>query len=214
MGLEKIIAVAAAMPPETVTLRAVGKALGVSGQALYRYVDSTEHLVELVAASCWPAEDSLPAASVGWYEWYRQALWLLRQSFLAVPALSKRAAMTAAVSPRQLAFTEVGLQCFTDAGVPPSEGILYFRLLINATFDHVLRTRAQGGGKGHVQLDDFWRAVRDSDAEYPQLRALVENHRLITAEEAFELAVSALLTGIAAQAGLETPERALHGEGF
>ena len=205
LSLEKVIAVAAAMPPEQVTLRAVGTALGVSGQALYRYVDSTEHLVELVAASCWPPEDVLPAVSLGWYEWYRRALRLLRQAFLDVPGLSKRAAFTAAVSPRQLAFTEAGLQCFADAGVPPSEGILYFRLLVNATFDHVLRTRSQAGRKGHVVLEDFWQAVRDADVHYPQLEALVENHRLITAEQAFELAVSTLLTGVAAQAGLKTP---------
>lgn len=210
LTLERIIAAAAALPAETLTLRAVGKALGVSGQALYRYVDSTDHLIELVAAACWPPPDTLPSVACGWYDWYRQALNLLRESFLKVPELSAHATRSGSVSPRQLAFTDAGLQCFSAAGVPPAEGILYFRLLVNATFDHVQRAHAHANGQGQVRLDTFWQAVTSSSGRYAQLDALKENHRLITAQEAFDLALSTLLAGIAAQACLAMPERRGH----
>ncbi|MEM1229751.1 MAG: hypothetical protein AAGI15_04380 [Pseudomonadota bacterium] len=199
------MAAAKTFAPEDITLRAVGKKLGVAGQALYRYVDSAEHLVELVAAECWPVEPSLPDTELGWHEWYCQALNLLRESFEDIPVLSKRAAITSAVSKRQLAFTEAGLQCFADAGVPPSESILFHRLLVNATFDHVLRKAFYAGTRGDAVLQDFWNAIDRSAVRHPQLEALLRTHQRISAPEAFDLMIRTLLSGIAAQASLEVP---------
>ncbi|MEM7097596.1 MAG: TetR/AcrR family transcriptional regulator C-terminal domain-containing protein [Pseudomonadota bacterium] len=203
VSISEILRVAEELPDQSISLRSVGQKLGISGQALYRYVDSTEHLIELVALARWPSPDGLPDVSLGWHDWYRQALEQLRQSFINHPGLSRPAATSGRLSSNQLLFTERGLQVFAHAGVPPAEGILYFRILVHATLDHVVRCHQHAGGKGESYLQSFWDAVRDSEEVLPLLDDLVADHRKITPEEAFEFNISTLLLGIAEKARLK-----------
>lgn len=189
-----IVEAADRLPPSEVNLRNVGRLLGVSGQALYSYVSSTDELHELVAASWWPTPDELPDADLDWREWWTLALGRLRERLLSVPDLVGALAGHRIVTDAQVRFAERGVATLVRAGVEPPDALLLYRVLVQATVDHVARIHRADP----TYLARFWSSVSDAP-DTPVLDELQTTYRQITAPEAFAITLDLLLAGIEAE---------------
>ncbi|MEM9517256.1 MAG: TetR/AcrR family transcriptional regulator C-terminal domain-containing protein [Actinomycetota bacterium] len=188
---DAIVETARGLDPAEVNLRNVGRALGVTGQALYTYVSGTEELRELVAATAWPPTSALPDADLAWDHWWPAALRLLRMRLLDVSDLAAALGGQRVVTDDQIRFAERGIATLVAAGVAAGDALLLYRVLVHATIDHVARI----GRANPDYVERFWDAVEASDSA-PTLTGIRQSPPVITAEDAFAIQLDVLIDGI------------------
>ena len=126
-SVQQVIEAAAALADaggfEAVSMPKIGRKLGLTANAVYRYVRSKDELVVLLAETCWGAPPELESGSDQWRDaattWTRAMIdrcdvhpWLIDLPVRGAP-----------MTPNMLRWTEVILESFIGAGLSPREAI-------------------------------------------------------------------------------------------
>ncbi|UOQ90218.1 TetR/AcrR family transcriptional regulator [Agromyces endophyticus] len=187
------------------SLPKVAARIGVTTNALYRYVDSKEELVVLVADRAWGAAPELPAddwraAATTWSQ-------RLHERFIARPWLLD-VPTTLPLTPHTAAWLDVLIVGLGPAGLPSNE-VLYSAYLLDshARYDANLRRNAPTPPALSVTHPDRRRAVRgfldvqlrarglDAVADVMRDPAFVGD---ATSPDGFEFGLARILDGIEA----------------
>ena len=166
-----------------VSMRRVGRALGVEAMSLYRHVDGKAGLLDglherllgrmgpVMATGDWRHDLEAHARA------FRQ---LLRRYPSAVPLFARRAAIT----PGSVAYLELGLTILAEAGLPPRQALFAFQALYELVVGHA---QFQRGHDETPALDGFPRAAAALGDGYDP-------------DTGFDFALTCLLDGIAGRA--------------
>ena len=121
LSREAVLDAARALPPQEVTLAAVGAQLGVTSPALYRYFPDRAAILEALAAE---ARDQLvpPPAELPWDEWLREAGRRERDLWRTHTELYASADYRASNTPTVRMLLE-GLRVLVDAGFDPGDAL-------------------------------------------------------------------------------------------
>ena len=105
--------------PEGLTMRALGRELGVDPMAVYHYVPGKSALYDALAEAVW-AEVELPARTGEWEADLVALARGVRRALLAHPRALPVVATRQSVAPATLDLLETGIAILVEAGLPPA----------------------------------------------------------------------------------------------
>jgi len=105
--------------PESLTMRALGRELGVDPMAVYHYVPGKSALYDALAEAVW-AEVELPARTGEWEADLVALARGVRRALLAHPRALPVVATRQSVAPATLDLLETGIAILVEAGLPPA----------------------------------------------------------------------------------------------
>ena len=141
---ERLVATAAAMDPETLTMAAVAGALGVSTAALYRWVEDREALLDLVSETT--AAGLLPDWTPDertWRAWLTEWADRTRRQFGAAPGYSLRVLTGPHRAAGHDRLESAAVDAFRAAGASPDQAQQFWYVVSTAVIAWI--TVEQGG---------------------------------------------------------------------
>ncbi|GAA4390728.1 TetR/AcrR family transcriptional regulator [Tsukamurella soli] len=122
LSRDQIVAAALECNLDTLTVRELAARLGVTHGALYRWVPSSDALLDLVSDvivdRIMPADAPRPGE---WLAWLRQLAWSMHDEFLAVPGYASRTARPHRHNPESFGRLRDGvIAAFIAAGAEPA----------------------------------------------------------------------------------------------
>lgn len=175
---------------EALTMRRLGKELGVEAMSLYHHVTSKEDLLDGVVDLVTGALE-LPPLDLDWTEWARQFPRRYRRVALEHPHVFRLIALRPLTTAPALRHIEMGLEVLRRAGFDDRQALAAFQTLANYTSGFALEEIAAAGGEGSPAM-----ATLDA-AEFPRLHELVP--RPMKRDVAFERGLDIILAGLAVQ---------------
>lgn len=118
---EQIVAAALQCNLDTLTMRELATRLGVTHGALYRWVSSSDALMDMISEAMVDriVPDGEPDAA-GWRPWLARLAWAMHDEFLAVPGYASRVARPHRHNPESFGRLRAAVtSAFTAAGVSP-----------------------------------------------------------------------------------------------
>lgn len=176
LDLERIIAAARDMDPETLTMQSLADALGVDRKALNHHVTDRQSLFELLALDAFRRRFSDAELSLGttWQDASRAYARGMVESLLDIGTWSEHFRFT---SQRDLALVgpaEAIAQRMLAAGYDPVTVSRSMHLLATICTGFARDTLAGRRTGGHPQIEELRRALDEVHGEYEALRRLVE----------------------------------------
>lgn len=177
------------------TMRRLGRELGVEAMSLYRYVDGREDLLEAMVDSLVhrlrrSAEDDLPSGTwQGYLQWLAHGVRTLAVDHPHIfPLLATRNPATPWLRPplRHLAVVEDFLRALTNRGFSESQAVIAYQMFSSFLLGSLLieaTQRSSGPTLAEEQLDDFG---GDDLEDFPLIRANAGQLAIDRAEEEFE----------------------------
>lgn len=197
LSRERIVEAALALADrdgaDAVTMRRLGRELGVEGMAIYGHFRSKDELLGAVAGRVLAELDLEHAAGATWQERVRHVIhsWAgLRDRHPGGFVLIYRRRDS---TPEELAPIEELLGALRDAGLPPERSVLAYHALV-WMLDGILLASSYGD----APVNEVWlRAARRVEpAAYPQLVEAAPHAARITARQIFELGTELLVRGL------------------
>ena len=189
---------------DALTMRRLGRELGVGAMTLYGYFADKE---ELVAAVLDRASADGPAIPVEgpWRERLRALMFGIRETLVRHPSGVELRLRRPILSRGALRVTETGLQILDEAGFPPAEAARAYRTLFVYVFGFA---SFNPRGSGEEVKRETLAVLRALDPEaYPRLSgAAVEAVETMAGEdEQFAYGLDRLLDGLEASLGARRP---------
>ncbi len=183
---------------QALTMRGLGKELGVEAMSLYHHVaskdDVLDGVVDLVIAAV-----ELPDPDLHWSRWARHFARAYRRVALDHPHVFPLIALRPLTTAQALRPVETGLQVLREAGFEGRHALAGFQTLANFTSGFALEEIAAAGGEGSPAI-----ATLDP-TEFPHLHELA--HRPMKRGVAFERGLDIILDGLAQHLHQQTPPR-------
>ncbi len=172
------------------SMRRLGRRLGVEAMSLYRYVRNKEDLLDGLHETVL-AELPPPPTTGTWQERAAKQARALRRVLLAHPNAAPLFATRPAVAPGSLARADAALEIFADAGLSPRDQLAALHALLGYVVGSVLAVvNWQGPGSAGVDYGAL------DPERYPNLRRLAPAIAREDAEYEFEFGLQALIAGI------------------
>lgn len=175
------------------TMRAVAAELGLATMSLYSYVESRNHLEELIVESLFAKVDISPPPDCSWREQLATLVGRVRMAFAAHPGVVMLALPHRLSSKAGLNLSETVLGILARAGLDPED-----REVVNLSLMAYLL--------GSFQLEHFGRLSANAEQamaalsreEYPLLIESASRTRGVTPTQEFERGLDLVLDGAAA----------------
>lgn len=170
---------------QAVTMAAVARRLGVTGMALYRYVDSKEQLLVLLQDVAAGPPPAIPAG-VPWREGLRRWTEQLREVYRSRPWLARMPISGPPAGPVQLAWLEVALVALRATGLPGPQKIGIATLLSGYVRQDAILAQDLTAGRGGTDPDEAVRAYGHHLAQlldagrFPELTAIVASGSFVS----------------------------------
>jgi AcrR family transcriptional regulator len=187
---------------EAVSMRRLGRELGVEAMALYNHVRDKEDILDSICEEVL-SEFETPQVE-GWSERARQGAREYRRLLLDHPNVitlmtERKGPLT---NPDALRASEFALDLFACAGLPPQDALKAFHVFGGYILGHVtFELGLMYGGphdEEHARAHEEMARLVES-ADLPCLRAALPKMQEIDAEEQFEFGLDLLLAGIQAR---------------
>ena len=178
---------------DAVTMRRLGRELGVEGMAIYGYFRSKEALLGAVAGRVLSELDLEQRAGATWQERVRHVIrsWegLRDRHPGAFLLIYRRRDFT----PEELAPIEELLEALRAAGLPPERSVLAYHVLV-WMLDGILLAASYGD----APVNEVWsRTVETVEAaDFPRLVEAAPHAAQVTARQIFELGSDLLVRGL------------------
>jgi len=183
--------------PEGLTMRALGRELGVDRMAVYHYVPGKSALYDALAEAVW-AEVELPARTGEWEADLVALARGVRRALLAHPRALPVVATRQSVAPATLDLLETGIAILVEAGLPPAVALSLMgaasALLVGSALTEV---GVAPDEVAETAPDALAAAVGGAEPSRPHLAAAIQPG-VPTPEAAFEAGLQALLAGVRA----------------
>lgn len=177
------------------TMRAVGKELGMSTMALYRYVADREELEGLVVELVLDGVDSTPPADLPWPERLRVLVERVRAAIGAHPAVVPLFPAHRHRSPGVLRWSEAVLGVLTEAGFDGTRRVVALRGLLSYVIGAIqLEHLGPLSGAGTVAIAQL------PPTQFPHMTETARAARRVGPDEEFGGGLDIVLRGLAAQA--------------
>lgn len=178
------------------TMRAVGKELGTSTMALYRYVADREELEGLVVELVLDGVNSTPPADLPWPEQLRVLVERVRAAIGAHPAVVPLFPAHRHRSAGVLRWSEAVLGVLTEAGFDGTRRVIALRGLLSYVIGAIqLEHLGPLSGSGTVTMAQLPRT------EFPLMAETAQAARRVKADEEFGGGLDLVLRGLVEQAG-------------
>lgn len=197
LSRERIVEAALALADrdgaDAVTMRRLGKELGVEGMALYGYFASKEELLGAVAGRVLSELDLASAPGAAWQERVRHVV----RSWEALrdrhPGGFRIIYRRRAFAIEEVAPIEELLAALREAGLPPERAVLAYHVLV-WMLDGILLASSYG----EVPVNEVWvRTVEGLDpAAYPRLVEAAPHAARVTSRQIFALGADLLVRGL------------------
>ncbi len=175
---------------EALTMRRLGKELGVEAMSLYHHVTSKQDLldgvVDLVIETI-----ELPHPHLHWAGWTRQFTRAYRRVALEHPHVFRLIALRPLTTAQALRPVEMALEVLRRAGFDGRHALAAFQTLANYTSGFALEEIAAAGGEGSPTIANL------DAAEFPRLHELA--HRPMKRDVAFERGLDIIVAGLTLQ---------------
>jgi AcrR family transcriptional regulator len=197
LSRERIVDAALALAdregPDALSMRRLGRELGVEGMAIYGYFRSKEELTGAVAGRVLSELDLRSDATATWQERVRHVIrsWEgLRDRHPGGFFLIYRRRDQA---PEELAPIEELLAALRDAGLPPERSVLAYHVLV-WMLDGILLA----GSYGDEPVNEVWLRTAEGvrDGAFPRLVEAAPHAARVTARQIFELGADLLVRGL------------------
>lgn len=133
IDLEKILQAALELGVDNLSMHAVARRLDVSVAALYRYVDSREHLLDAcMDAFC--ARIELPSADLPWPEHLHAVGQAFRRALLTMPGMSDYGMKIGPTTPAAFAIIDSALAVLLHADFEPKEAWNALAMVVDHAF--------------------------------------------------------------------------------
>lgn len=173
------------------TMRAVGKELGMSTMALYRYVADREELEGLVVERVLDGVDATPPAAGPWPERLRELVERVRGAVGAHPATVPLFPAHRHRSPGVLRWSEAVLGVLTEAGFDGTRRVVALRALLSYVIGAIqLEHLGPLSGAGTVTMTQL------SPTEFPYLAETARAARRVGPDEEFGAGLGLVLRGL------------------
>lgn len=197
LSRERIVEAALALADrdgaDAVTMRRLGRELGVEGMALYGYFRSKDDLLGAVAGRILSELDLESAAGATWQERVRHVIhsWEgLRDRHPGGFLLIYR---RRDFIPEELAPIEELLGALRDAGLPPERSVLAYHVLV-WMLDGILLASSYGD----APVNEVWARTAEAvdPGDFPRLAEAAPHAAQVTARQIFELGTDLLVRGL------------------
>lgn len=187
------IGVADAEGLAAVTMQRIGREMGVSTMALYRYFPAKADLLALMIDSAGPPDRAFGKPSQSWSErlktWARRCLSIYRDHPWVLEATSTRRSV---MGPNELSWMEAALAMLAESGLAPGDRHAAFLALIAHVRGHA--TFQGDSSESARALDDLLHSQPD---RYPALSASIwGGHFPVSSARAFDFGLDCILEGI------------------
>jgi AcrR family transcriptional regulator len=172
---------------EALTMRRLGKELGVEAMSLYHHVSSKQDLLDGIVDLVIEAVE-LPHPDLHWTDWVRQFSRAYRRIALEHPDVFRLIALRPLTTTQALRPVETALGVLRQAGFDGRHALAAFQTLANFTSGFALEEIAAAGGEGSPIV-----AILDA-AEFPRLHELA--HRPMKRDVAFERGLDIIVAGL------------------
>jgi AcrR family transcriptional regulator len=191
--VEAALALADRDGPEALSMRRLGRELGVEGMAIYGYFGSKDELVGAVAARVLAGLDLAAPPGATWQERVRHVVreWAgLRDRH---PGGFRLIYARREATSEDLAPVEELLGALHDAGLPPERSVLAYHVLV-WMLDGILLA----GSYGDAPVNEVWQrtAAGLETAAYPRFVEAAPHAARVTARQIFELGADLLVRGL------------------
>jgi TetR/AcrR family tetracycline transcriptional repressor len=173
---------------QALTMRRLGKDLGVEAMSLYHHVTSKDAVLNGVVDLVIGAVE-LPDANLDWSQWTRQFAHAYRRVALDHPNVFPLIALRPLATEHALRPVEMGLQVLRRAGFDGRHALAAFQTVANFASGFALEEIAAAGGEGSPLI-----ATLDP-IEFPRLHELAK--RPMKRDISFERGLDVILDGLA-----------------
>lgn len=191
--VEAALALADREGPDALSMRRLGRELGVEGMAIYGYFRSKEELTGAVAGRVLSELDLRADAEATWQERVRHVIrsWegLRDRHPGGFFLIYRRRDQT----PEELPPIEELLAALRDAGLPPERSVLAYHVLV-WMLDGILLA----GSYGDDPVNEVWLRTAEGvrDGTFPRLVEAAPHAARVTARQIFELGADLLVRGL------------------
>jgi AcrR family transcriptional regulator len=178
------------------TMRRLGRSLGVEGMALYNHVDSKDDLLGGMLDRI-AAEIELPDIGPDWRDHARRRAISTHAMFLRHPWSAALWTATINLGPARMRHLDSALRNLREAGFPPDLLDRTFHTIENHTLGHALQSL--GFSLDHGQMQELGEAVLRSFPvdRYPDLAAHIRHHLEARDNgDGFEFGLDLILDGL------------------
>jgi AcrR family transcriptional regulator len=178
---------------DALTMRRLGRELGVEGMAVYGYFRSKEELLGAVAGRVLAELDLQHAAASGWQERVRHVIHSWKDLRDRHPGGFLLIYRRRDFTPEELAPIEELLGALREAGLSPARSVLAYHVLV-WMLDGILLASSYGD----APVNEVWaRTAEEVDlAGFPRLAEAAPHAAQVTARQIFELGADLLVRGL------------------
>jgi AcrR family transcriptional regulator len=197
---EAIVGAALSFDLDAITMHGVARRLGVSAQALYRWVSDREELLDLVSDVLVERVAVPPAPQDGdWRGWLVQLGLAIREAVRPLPGLAARQLLRYRISPPYLRLAERVVRVLVNGGLDPPRAELTYAIFGAAVFGWIAREQSVQAqvGAGRRLDREVEAALRGGPAPLPLLGGLDPGFGSAVARPPdFEEVVTAIVYGL------------------
>ncbi|GAA3912468.1 hypothetical protein [Microbacterium invictum] len=198
LDLDRIIAAAHGMDPETLTMQSLADALGVDRKALNHHVTDRQSLFELLALDAFRRRFGDAEVTLGttWQDACRAYAHGMVESLLDIGAWSEHFRFTSQRDLTLVGPAEAVAERMLAAGYEPvtvSRSMHLLATICTGFARDALNGRRTGG---HPQIEELRRALDDARGEYDALRRLVDARVDNFGHEQLDFDLDAFITAI------------------
>ncbi|PPJ14192.1 hypothetical protein C5E51_01410 [Nocardia nova] len=200
LSRDRIVAAARALPPETLTMKAVADALGVDRKSLNYYVSDRDGLLELVALDAFETEFrrlALPAEG-DWRQLLRLFAAAVAEALTQVGVLISYVRFGGRGGLSTLAAIERIFQSLVGAGFEPMEAGRTLRLLADIAYSAAREAAEATRGHVDIQAEHVARTLNsEAGQEFPLLRQVATTRESAArVGEQFEFDLELVIAGL------------------
>ncbi|HEX3979117.1 MAG TPA: TetR/AcrR family transcriptional regulator [Solirubrobacteraceae bacterium] len=180
--------------PDALSMRRLGRRLGVEAMALYHHFTSRDELIVAIADDLLaPLDDLRPTDD--WSEACRRFATALRNVAVEHPATFRLVGLQPFDSPSALRPVERLLQVLVRAGFPPARALAIYRSVVSYARGYAL-AEATGFTVDATRPAGRSRLATLSPGEFPVLSGRAEELTALEADDAYTLGLDAMLRGL------------------
>jgi AcrR family transcriptional regulator len=200
LARESIVAAAMELDLANFTMQEVAQRLGVTTQALYRWVQDRDELLDLVADTIVERVTPPPLRDdKDWKEWLTEFAQALRAELLGVPGIAARGLTRYHVSPGFLRLQERVLEALIHGGMRPERGVHAWAIFGTSVLAWIAREQSlamQRATGRHIE-EEIRLARASSNEELPLVSKFGTTFTDTSPDERFAILLDALIAGIA-----------------
>ena len=181
--------------PDALSMRRLGKRLGVEAMALYHHFTSRDELIAAIADDLLAPLDDLPPTD-DWTEACRRFATALRNVAVEHPATFRLVGLQPFDSPAALRPVERLLQVLVRDGFSPARALAIYRSVVSYARGYAL-AEATGFTVDATQLSGRRRLSALPRDEFPVLAARADELTALDADQGYTLGLDAILRGLA-----------------